>query len=157
MPKSFVIAYHQFIKDANSHLDHYENNLVISAMMVFINHCYKQNVICRQYLQDFLVILSFICPFLAEELNENVLQNKISITKQQMPKHDEKILIQTEQAIRCMVNGKFRDVANFGVDASEEMITQHFKNTPKVMASLEGKAIKETKYIPGKVISFLTD
>lgn len=157
MPKSFVIAYHQFIKDASSHLDHYENNLVISAMMVFINHCYKQSVICRQYLQDFLVILSFICPFLAEELNENVLQNKISITKQQMPKHDEKILIQTEQAIRCMVNGKFRDVANFGVDASEEMITQHFKNTPKVMVFLEGKAIKEIKYIPGKVISFLTD
>ncbi|WP_027119390.1 leucine--tRNA ligase [[Mycoplasma] testudinis] len=157
MSKDFTIAYHQFVKEVCEHLERYENNLVVSAMMVFINHCYKQEIIYKNYLQNFLVILSFICPFIAEELNEKVLNNKKSISVFEMPKYDAKYLIQTEQTIRCMINGKFRGVATFALDAQQQEIEEYFRSSPKTANFLKDKKIKEIKYIPNKVITFIVE
>jgi leucyl-tRNA synthetase len=57
-------------------------NIAISDMMVYINECYENKVLCTKHLQGFLVCLSCFAPHLAEELNEVYLKNNISIVKQ---------------------------------------------------------------------------
>jgi leucyl-tRNA synthetase len=58
-----------------------KHNIAISDMMVYINECYKNKVLLKNHLEGFLVILGCFAPFLAEELNEQILKNNSSISK----------------------------------------------------------------------------
>lgn len=64
--------YHNFLKKINKHLENFEFNLVVSEMMIFINACYKQTQINKEMITNFLIVLSFFAPYLAEELNSKL-------------------------------------------------------------------------------------
>jgi leucyl-tRNA synthetase len=53
--------------------------MAISEMMVYMNECYRNDVHCRDHLNGFLSVLSCFAPFLADELNATVMQNKICV------------------------------------------------------------------------------
>lgn len=147
-------AYNKFIKNATDFLNKNEFNLVISEMMIFINYCYQLSTMPKVYLEGFLVILSFICPFISEELNE-FLGNKQSVTKLGMPQFDPTYLIETQTMISCMVNGKFKSIAEFNIDASQEEVSKYFLNDNKVIKAINGLLIKKTIFVKNKVISFI--
>ncbi|SYV94648.1 Leucine--tRNA ligase, partial [Mycoplasmoides gallisepticum] len=64
--------YHNFLKKINKHLENFEFNLVVSEMMIFINACYKQTQVNKEMITNFLIVLSFFAPYLAEELNSKL-------------------------------------------------------------------------------------
>ncbi|WP_033159688.1 leucine--tRNA ligase [Mycoplasmoides alvi] len=151
---NFKRAYHEFIEQAINHLDKKEFNLLISKMMVFINSCYKMDDIPKKYLEGFNIILSFICPFIAEELNE-FLGNDVSVSKLSMPTFNPNYTIVNNVTISCMINGKFRDSHEFKINETEENIKFVFLNSEKTKPYLLNKEIKKIIFIPNKTISFV--
>ena len=154
--KDLQRAYHEFVEQAIGHLDKQEFNLLISKLMVFINHCYKVDKIPKSYLEGFNIILGFICPFVSEELNE-FLGNKISISKLKMPTFNAKFTTKNTITISCMINGKFRGSFEFNVDETEDNVRNQFINDAKINFYLQNKNIKKVIFVPNKTISFVVE
>ncbi|WP_027123974.1 leucine--tRNA ligase [Mycoplasmoides pirum] len=149
-------SYHEFLEQANKHLDKNEFNLLISKMMVFINSCYKVDKIPKKYLQNFVIILSFVCPFIGEELNLFLNMDKnTSVYDLPMPQHNPKYIVVNEITISCMINGKFRESLKFKIDASEEEVKNAFINNKKIKQYIDNKEIKKIIFVPNKTISFV--
>jgi leucyl-tRNA synthetase len=62
-------AYNLFIRNVSHNIEKGNLNVAISDMMVFINSCYSLEKLNKEYLHNFLIVLSCFAPHLAEELN----------------------------------------------------------------------------------------
>ncbi|QZX48826.1 leucine--tRNA ligase [Mycoplasma sp. E35C] len=146
--------YHNFLKKTNEHLENFEFNLVVSEMMIFINACYKQQQVNKEMLKNFLIVLSFYAPFLAEELNHK-LNNQELIFNMRLAKWDDKYLVKNQVAISCSVNGKFKLVNEFNIDASEQEVADYFLNQEVIKKQTQDKQIVKTIFVPNKIINFI--
>ena len=66
--KSLEKSYHQTVKKVTDDYEGIRFNTAISQMMVFINDCYKAEVIPTEYAEGFVKLLAPIAPHVAEEL-----------------------------------------------------------------------------------------
>ena len=147
-------AYNLFIRNVSHNIEKGNLNVAISDMMVFINSCYSLEKLNKEYLHNFLIVLSCFAPHLAEELN-SMLRYKDSIYNSVWPKFDETKLIKSEISIPVMINGKLRDVVLVDVNASENEIIEFVKKQPKVINAIGGKQIKKIIYIKNKIVNIL--
>ena len=147
-------AYNLFIRNVSHNIEKGNLNVAISDMMVFINSCYSVEKLNKEYLHNFLIVLSCFAPHLAEELN-SMLGYKDSIYNSVWPKFDETKLIKSEISIPVMINGKLRDVVLVDVNASENEIIEFVKKQPKVINAIGGKQIKKIIYIKNKIVNIL--
>ncbi len=147
-------AYNLFIRNVSHNIEKGNLNVAISDMMVFINSCYSLEKLNKEYLHNFLIVLSCFAPHLAEELN-SMLGYKDSIYNSVWPKFDETKLIKSEISIPVMINGKLRDVVLVDVNASENEIIEFVKKQPKVINAIGGKQIKKIIYIKNKIVNIL--
>ena len=147
-------AYNLFIRNVSHNIEKGNLNVAISDMMVFINSCYSLEKLNKEYLHNFLIVLSCFAPHLAEELNSMLGYND-SIYNSVWPKFDETKLIKSEISIPVMINGKLRDVVLVDVNASENEIIEFVKKQPKVINAIGGKQIKKIIYIKNKIVNIL--
>ena len=147
-------AYNLFIRNVSHNIEKGNLNVAISDMMVFINSCYSVEKLNKEYLHNFLIVLSCFAPHLAEELN-SMLGYKDSIYNSVWPKFDETKLIKSEISIPVMINSKLRDVVLVDVNASENEIIKFVKKQPKVINAIGGKQIKKIIYIKNKIVNIL--
>ena len=147
-------AYNLFIRNVSHNIEKGNLNVAISDMMVFINSCYSVEKLNKEYLHNFLIVLSCFAPHLAEELNSMLGYND-SIYNSVWPKFDETKLIKSEISIPVMINGKLRDVVLVNVNASENEIIEFVKKQPKVINAIGGKQIKKIIYIKNKIVNIL--
>ncbi|UTS71141.1 leucine--tRNA ligase [Mycoplasma bradburyae] len=146
--------YHNFLKKVNQHLENYEFNLVVSEMMIFINACYKQEQINKEMIKNFLIVLSFFAPFLAEELNEKI-NNKQLLYTMKLAKWDEQYLVKNVVTISCSINGKYKMVNDFNIDASEQEVADFFLNQETIKKQTQDKQIVKTIFVKNKIINFI--
>lgn len=140
-------------------------NTSIAAMMEFLNMWEKaigspkshvhHPVISRANAKKFLQILAPFAPFLAEELWQTILKEKISIHLSGWPKADESVLHQANVSIPVQVSGKVRSV----ITISSRSLTQAdvvaaAEADPKIQKYLVGKSY-EVVYIHGRVLNFV--
>lgn len=71
------------------------------------------------------------------------------------PTYDPQALLSDTVQMAVSVNGKTRDVLSFPREASQEEATRIAFASPKVAPFLEGKAIKKTIYVPGRILNFV--
>ena len=147
-------AYNLFIRNVSHNIEKGNLNVAISDMMVFINSCYSVEKLNKEYLHNFLIVLSCFAPHLAEELNSMLGYND-SIYNSVWPKFDETKLIKSEISIPVMINSKLRDVVLVDVNASENEIIKFVKKQPKVINAIGGKQIKKIIYIKNKIVNIL--
>lgn len=152
--ENLKIAYHSFVNKSINFLEKFEFNLMISEMMIFVNQCYKILKIPKKYLEGFLTFLSFICPFISEELNE-FIGNKNSVTTLLIPKANPNLLISNKVIISCMINGKFRGSNEFDINVTQNEVVIFFSKYEKTKIYLENKKIKKIIFIPNKIVSFI--
>lgn len=93
-------------------------NTAISQMMVFINDCYKADVIPTAYAEGFVKMLAPIAPHIAEELWQ-LLGHNSTLSYEQWPTYDEAKLVDDEVEIAVQVLGKVRAKIVVAKDASK--------------------------------------
>jgi leucyl-tRNA synthetase len=156
------------IKKVGEDVEHLRFNTAIAALMEFLNFAVKhKREIDIDTIRKYLIILSIFAPFTAEELWERIGE-KESIHQQSWPAVEEKWLEEEKTTIAVLVDGKLRDtleVQNSPTFAKasagkklriQDVVEKIALESVKVKKHLEGKKIKKTVYVPGKIINFVT-
>jgi leucyl-tRNA synthetase len=101
-----------------------------------------------------VLLLSPFVPHIAEELWE-ALGGQPGITQIPWPAFDPALLERDSILIVVQVNGKKRGEITVPADASEDEIKQAAISETNVRKFLEGKNIRKTVLVPGKLLSFV--
>ena len=145
---------HQSIKKASNDLDGLRFNTVVSQLMIFTNHLSTLDVLDKDVLHQFLILLNPFAPHLTEELNEKLGYQPI--TSMMWPKYDEKLILDEMVTMAVQFKGKTRGTINVAPGTNEKDAMLVVENTAfgKKYLSL-GKVIKVV-YIPNKIINIIT-
>jgi len=152
--KTLEKTYHQTVKKVTDDYEHLRFNTAISQMMVFINDCYKAEVIPTEYAEGFVKLLAPIAPHVGEELWE-ILGHTESITYAEWPTFDESKLVDDEVEVVVQVNGKVRTKVTVAKDASKDQLEQVALEDEKVKEFTEGKQVVKVIAVPGKLVNIV--
>ena len=122
--------------------------------MIFTNHLSTLNVLDKDVLHQFLILLNPFAPHLSEELNEKLGYQPITLM--QWPEYDEKLIIDKMITIAVQFKGKTRGTIDVAPGTNEEDAMQIVEDTSfgKKYLSL-GRVIKVV-YIQNKIINIIT-
>lgn len=152
--KKLEKVYHQTVKKVTDDYEGIRFNTAISQMMVFINDCYKAEVIPTEYAEGFVKLLSPLAPHVAEEL-WTILGHEGTITYAEWPAFDESKLVEDEIEVVVQVLGKVRAKVTVAKDVSKEELEKVALEDSKVQEFIEGKTIAKVIVIPGKLVNIV--
>ncbi|MGG2056121.1 leucine--tRNA ligase [Lysinibacillus pakistanensis] len=152
--KTLEKSYHQTVKKVTEDYEGIRFNTAISQMMVFINDCYKADVIPAVYADGFVKMLAPIVPHIAEELWQ-LLGHHATLSYEQWPVYDESKLVDDEVEIAVQVAGKVRAKIIVAKDASKEEIEKVALTDSKVQEHMAGKDLVKVIVIPGKLVNIV--
>ncbi|MFJ7953125.1 leucine--tRNA ligase [Lysinibacillus sp. NPDC096418] len=152
--KTLEKSYHQTVKKVTEDYEGIRFNTAISQMMVFINDCYKADVIPTAYAEGFVKMLAPIAPHVAEELWQ-LLGHEGTISYQEWPTYDESKLVDDEVEVAVQVAGKVRAKVTVSKDASKEELEKVALADEKVQEHMAGKELVKVIVIPGKLVNIV--
>jgi len=143
----------QSIKKASDDLDGLRFNTVVSQLMILTNHLSTLDILDKDVLRQFLILLNPFAPHLSEELNERLGYQPI--TSSQWPEYDEKLIIDEMITIAVQFKGKTRGTIDIAPDTNENDTMEIVKKTEFGKKYLsQGKVIKII-YIQNKIINII--
>ncbi|MDR1794655.1 MAG: leucine--tRNA ligase [Erysipelotrichaceae bacterium] len=148
--------YHQTVKKVTGDIEALKFNTAISQMMIFINECYRENKIPREYALGFVKMFACFAPHLGEELYE-LLGEKGGISFAVWPDYDEAKTQSDTIEVGVQVNGKLRGTIVTTLNESEDAIKEKSLALRNVQVQLEGKSIRKWIIIPGKIINIVAN
>jgi len=149
--KELDLIYHQTVKKVTEDYESLNFNTAISQMMIFINAVAKVEFIPKEYAEGFVKLLNPICPFITEELWEQLGYNS-TIANEAWPTYDESKMVVDTVEIPIQVNGKLRAKITVSKTASEEEIKQ---TALAEVASYVEAGYKKIIYIPGRIFNIV--
>jgi len=152
--KTLEKSYHQTVKKVTEDYEGIRFNTAISQMMVFINDCYKADVIPTEYAEGFVKMLAPMVPHVAEELWQ-ILGHDETLSYKEWPTYDESKLVDDEVEIAVQVLGKVRAKIIVAKDASKEEIEKVALADDKVQEYMAGKDLVKIIVIPGKLVNIV--
>lgn len=147
-------VYHQTVKKVTEDFEHLHFNTAISQLMVFINECYKADVVPKEYAEGFVKLLYPIAPHIGEEL-WSILGHTDTITYESWPTYDESKLVDNEVEVVVQVNGKVRAKIKVAKDIDKVQLEEVAKTDEKVQEHINGKDIVKVIAIPGKLVNIV--
>ena len=148
-------SYHQTVLKVTDDYENLRFNTAISQMMIFMNDCYKEKKISREYLEGFLKLLNPIAPHITEELYSVVLGHKESIAYSSWPEADVNKTKDEKLTVIVSVNGKMRDKIEVSHDAKQEEVEKIALASAKVLMFTNGVTPKKVIYVPGKIVNIV--
>jgi len=153
---SFLRTWHKTLKKVTEDYEALRFNTAISQLMVFVNEAYKADVLPKRAMENFVQMLSPIAPHIAEELWER-LGHTGTITYVPWPDYDPKLTVDAEVEIAVQVNGKIIDRVSIPSDLDEAGMTEVALGLEKVKALTEGKTIRKTIAVKGKLVNIVAN
>ena len=147
-------SYNATVKKVTEDIEALRLNTAISQMMIFINDCYKEEKIYKEYAINFIQMLSVFAPHVANEMYE-ILTGNTDLAYRTWPTFDENKLQVEEKEIAVQVNGKVRGKFTINSDASDEKIYQQAIAQENVKKYIDGNEIKKHFVIKGRVVNIV--
>lgn len=149
-------VYNATVKKVTSDIETLNMNTAISQMMIFINECYKQDKVYREYAYNFIKMLACFAPHIGEEMYHN-LTGKDTITYETWPTFDESKLELNEVEIVVQVNGKVRGKFMVTKDEDSKKVEEMAFMLDTVKAQTDGKTIRKVIVIPNKIVNIVAN
>jgi len=108
----------------------------------------------RDALRTLVLCLAPFAPHHAEQMWAN-LGEPYSVHNQAWPSWDEGAIRVEEVTLVVQVNGKLRDRIEAPADVSEDMAKELALSSPKVRPHVEGRQIRKSIYVPGRLVNFV--
>ncbi len=144
--------FHKFLKDYQERLTHFKPNTAISAMMEWLNDITSKNEkLGKTNLENLLISLSVLAPFVTSELLEKLLNKKLQDCK--WPVYDAKLAAENLTTIAVQVNGKLR--ANIEVITGSDQTKVEELAKTEISKWLENKEIIKVIFVKDKIINFV--
>jgi leucyl-tRNA synthetase len=154
-------ATHAMIRKVTDDIEGNRYNTAIAAAMTAVNDFYKlkteafgKHEVWQEALESLVACVGPFAPHITEELWFQ-LGHHTTAQRDSWPKYDEKYLVTDTLTIAVQVNGKLRGEIDVAASAAQEEIVEAAKQHEKVAAHLEGKEIRKTIYVPGKLVNFV--
>ena len=150
--KNLERIYHYTVKKVTNDYESMNFNTAISQMMIFINSCYKENILPKNYMEGFLKLLNPVAPHITEEL-WNYLGHNNTITYEKWPTYDEDKTKSQEITLPIQFNGKLKTTINISIDEDENSIKN--KVHEAIDSKLDGKTIVKEIYVKNKIYNIV--
>jgi leucyl-tRNA synthetase len=135
-------------------------NTAIAALMELSNEIGKVQTrsgqmlaVEREALETTVLLLSPIVPHICHELWQQ-LGHGTTVIDARWPAIDDAALVRDNIELPVQINGKLRAKITVAANADSDSILAFAKAEPNVQKFLEGKVIKMSKVIPGKLVTF---
>lgn len=151
---SLDYAYNAMIQKVTKDFEDLSFNTAISAMMVFVNECYKAKKLYRPYIEGLVQVFSCVCPFVGEEMWQKLGHEEL-LTYHPWPKVDATKLVKETVKLAVSVNGKMRDVMELPRDIAQKEAVALAKANPKIAPWIEDKTIKKIIFVPGRILNIV--
>jgi leucyl-tRNA synthetase len=145
---------HQTIKKVSEDIENFKFNTAISSLMILVNKMEKEKALPLADYQLLLKLLSPFAPHITEEIWQE-LGNKNSIFEEKWPEHDDKLIKQKKIILIIQINGKVRDKIETEADISENEAKKLALSREKVLIYTQGKTVKKTIFVSGKLINIV--
>ncbi len=147
---------HKTIKKVTEDIKHIKLNTAVAALMEWLNYLSKKENLTKGEYKTFLLLLASFAPHITEEL-WSVIGEKYSIHQQSWPKSDNKYLQEQEVTIVVQINGKVRDTRTISrdIEGDREVVEKMTLESDRIKKFLDGKTVKKTVYVPGRIINFV--
>ena len=152
--KELDFAYNATVKKVTEDFEKLQINTAIAQMMIFINAVYKANSIYKPYMVNFLKMFSCVCPFVSEELYQE-LTGKELIDYERFPTYDASKLVLNTVKMAVSVNGKLRDTIEVDKEVPDDELKEKCFALDNVKRQIEGKEIKKVIIVKGKIVNIV--
>lgn len=146
--------YHQTVKKVTNDYETLNFNTAISAMMIFVNAVYKENLFPREYAEGFIKLLNPIAPYMTEEIWQN-LGHTDTIAYEPWPIYDESKTVEDTYEMVVQVSGKVRGKVEVSADTSKEEMEALALQIDNVQKHIQGKEIVKVIVIPKKLVNIV--
>ncbi len=157
---------HKSLKKVTEDIEsRYHFNTAISAIMELVNYIsqWKPDVndavgrsVLREAIETLVIILSPFAPHICEEIWSE-LGGKRSLIYEKWPEYDPEILEEEDVLIVVQINGRVRDRVIVASGITRDELLKIVLEREKVRMYLRGKNVKNTIYIPDKILNIVTD
>jgi leucyl-tRNA synthetase len=147
--------YNQTVKIVTEDYENLSINTAISQLMILINAVYKEECFPTEMAKGFVKLLNPVCPFLTEEIWQQVFGNAESITYAKWPEYDENKIKEDTVEIVAQINSKIVAKINIPSGADQTSVKDLALANEKISAMLTGKTIVKTVYVPNRLINFI--
>jgi leucyl-tRNA synthetase len=130
-------------------------NTALAQLMIFTNLAEKNSISKEDY-QTYLKLVFPIFPHVAEELWSESGGEGL-IVESSWPEQIEIDLSNEQKIINISINGKFRGTVEVSPEADEAEVQKIAFDNPNIAKWLDGKTIKKTIYVKGKLLSFVIE
>jgi leucyl-tRNA synthetase len=145
---------HKAIKKTQDDIENFSFNTSVSSFMIAVNELTAQKGNSREVLEPLAILVSPYAPHIAEEL-WSLLGHKESISEAPFPIFDEKYLVESSKTYPISFNGKMKFTLDLPVAISKDELEKMVLANEKVQEQLEGKQIRKTIIVPGKIVNFV--
>jgi leucyl-tRNA synthetase len=156
---------HQTLKRVHDHIGDMSFNLMISALMEYINFLSepktKTALLEPQYaalawrtLRTLILMLAPSAPHIAEELWEQT-GGQGSVHVAAWPAYDPELIKEDVITVVVQINGKVRANLALPAGATDDDLKQAAHADPKVAAHLKGHTVLKTIVVPRKLVNFV--
>ncbi len=158
--KEILYAQNYAIKHVSADIEAFSFNTAIARLMEFTNSLNKyldaspDEAVCADAARALVKLIAPFAPHFAEELWE-MLGEEYSVFNQPYPQCDESALVLDTIEMPLQVNGKVRGKFNVAADATKEDIEQQIMSTPELTALFEGKTVRKTIIVPGRIANIV--
>jgi len=144
---------HRTIKQVQIDLDKMQFNTAVARLMEYINELFSKGATQ----EDLVVLVKLIAPYaphLGDELWEK-LGNRGYVICQSWPVYDESLTVFDTVTIVVQINGKLRADFSASFKATQDELKQTAMSIDKIKSLLEGKTIRKTIVVPGKLVNIV--
>jgi leucyl-tRNA synthetase len=138
--------------------DEYQFNTAVSELMKLNNALSdskaKDSPVFAEGVRTLLLLIAPFAPHIADELWHHI-GNTTSIHTASFPIVDEAALIAEEITIVIQILGKTRGTISVPASSSKDEIETLARNSAVAQKHIEGKEIKKTIVVPGKLVNFV--
>jgi leucyl-tRNA synthetase len=158
-PKELDRRTARLLKKVTGDLGVFRFNTALAALMEHTNYllAVKGEVGEREWseaLRKFVLVLAPFAPHHAEDMWA-LMGQPYSVHEGAWPEWDEGLIAQEEITLVVQVNGKLRDRIEAPADVSEEMAKELALTSEKVRPHVEGREIRKSIYVPGRLVNFV--
>jgi len=145
---------HKTIKRVGADIEAMKFNTAIAALFDFVNVMTPAPKKFRAVLEPFVLLVAPLAPHLAEELWAR-LGHRNTLAYEPWPIHDEKLARDEQVEIAVQVNGKVKSRVFVAADADDALMQSTALADAKVSAALEGKPIRKTIVVKGRLVNLI--
>ena len=155
-PDNLLRKLHQTARKVTQNFEELKFNTIVAALMEFIND-WGKSYLSKKDAELFIRILAPLAPHISEEIWTEVLRNEFSVHQETWPEYARNLIIEELITIIIQINGKARAKVEMKNEDGqvEAKARDQAKKDPRIIKYLEGKEIKKTIFVPGKLVNFV--